>query len=411
MKKSIVMLIIIIILGLIFQSCSDDNNTEPQNEAPACEITSPLDSIIIEQGDSILVTVSASDDTNISEVFFYIDNSEISIVIDSPYTCLIHTSDIAMGSHTIKAVATDFEGLRSADSIIVIVDKSISFTDQNLEDKIRLKINKPDGQIYLSDVDTLTVLDAEDCGILEINGLEYCKSLQVLDLSGNIISGISSLSGLLDLRSLNLNMMVNLIDISPLSGLTNLTSLEMYWNQISDISPLDSLVNLVKLDLGYNAVTDISALSGLTKMEELNLGENFKISDISALSGMTVMKELLLHLNQINDLSVLSGMSELRLLTLHYNAVVDISSLSNMTKLKELYLPYNGVQDISSLSGLDSLTILDIKSNDVFDILPLVQNVDFANGDYVDLSDNPLSDTSVNVYIPQLESRGVDVYR
>ena len=121
------------------------------------------------------------------------------------------------------------------------------------------------------------------------------------------------------------------------------------------------------------------------------------------------MKELILHFNQINDLSALSDMTELTRLILHYNAVVDISPLSNMTKLEELYLPYNGVQDISSLSGLDSLTILDIKSNDIFDILPLVQNLEFAEGDYVSLGENPLNDTSINTYVPQLESRGVEV--
>jgi len=32
------------------------------------------------------------------------------------------------------------------------------------------------------------------------------------------------------------------------------------------------------------------------------------------------------------------------------------------------------------------------------------------SGDTVYLSDNPLSETSINVYIPELEARGVRVY-
>ena len=121
------------------------------------------------------------------------------------------------------------------------------------------------------------------------------------------------------------------------------------------------------------------------------------------------MKILLIHLNSFNDISALSNMTELRKLTLHYAGISDISPLSNMTKIEELYLPYNNVQDITPLSGLDSLSVLELNENSVLDILPLVQNTDFASGDKVNLTGNPLNDTSINTYIPQLQDRGVDV--
>jgi len=38
-----------------------------------------------------------------------------------------------------------------------------------------------------------------------------------------------------------------------------------------------------------------------------------------------------------------------------------------------------------------------------------VSNPGLSEGDEVDLSSNPLSDTSINTYIPQLEARGVNV--
>lgn len=451
--KDVIKSIILILVFAILISCSDDNNTEPQNEAPSCNIISPVNNIIIEQGDSILVTAEAEDDSYISEVFFYLDNTELNIEIDSPYTCLIHTTDLSIGLHTVKAAANDYEGLRSVDSITIKVDKSIFFTNQNLEDKIRLKIEKPSGQIYLSDVDSITVLNADDLNISNLDGLEYCTSLQILDLSSNDISDISPisdlanlinldlynnlitdispisnlvevqildlsgsyisditpLSNLTELTSLGLNSTVNISDITPLSGLTNLTILDLYWNQISDLSPITDLVNLTNLDLSYNAVIDISALASLTKLEELNLSENFRINDISSLSGMCSMKELFLYFNQISDLSPLSDMTELTKLFLHYNSVSDITPLSNLTKMEELYLPYNALQDLTALTGLDSLSILDVKDNNIFDIYPLVQNSEFANGDMVDLTDNPLNTSSVNTYIPDLQTRGVVV--
>ena len=48
--------------------------------------------------------------------------------------------------------------------------------------------------------------------------------------------------------------------------------------------------------------------------------------------------------------------------------------------------------------------------NQVNDINTLIQNTGIDTGDRVWLSDNPLSETSINTYIPQLEARGVTVY-
>jgi hypothetical protein len=38
-----------------------------------------------------------------------------------------------------------------------------------------------------------------------------------------------------------------------------------------------------------------------------------------------------------------------------------------------------------------------------------VENEGLGEGDAISLNDNPLSDDSINIYIPQLEARGVTV--
>jgi len=48
-------------------------------------------------------------------------------------------------------------------------------------------------------------------------------------------------------------------------------------------------------------------------------------------------------------------------------------------------------------------------NNSIVDISPLVANSGLSEGDTVYLRGNPLSDTSLNEYIPQLEERGVKV--
>jgi hypothetical protein len=76
-----------------------------------------------------------------------------------------------------------------------------------------------------------------------------------------------------------------------------------------------------------------------------------------------------------------------------------------------LYLWNIVTSDISPLASanLTSLTELSLGGNQIGDIEPLVDNPGLGEGDYVDLVFNPLSDTSLNTYIPQLEARGVIV--
>jgi Leucine-rich repeat (LRR) protein len=60
------------------------------------------------------------------------------------------------------------------------------------------------------------------------------------------------------------------------------------------------------------------------------------------------------------------------------------------------------------LVNLTNLTWLEVQSNQISDVSPLVQNEGLRG--LVDLSDNPLSPDSINIYIPQLQARGVTVY-
>ncbi|MFC2000428.1 hypothetical protein ACFLXE_06715 [Chloroflexota bacterium] len=67
------------------------------------------------------------------------------------------------------------------------------------------------------------------------------------------------------------------------------------------------------------------------------------------------------------------------------------------------------MSDISPLQNLTSLKDVDLRANQITDIQTLVDNTGLSDGDQVSLSGNPLSDTSINTYIPQLEARGVQV--
>ena len=90
--------------------------------------------------------------------------------------------------------------------------------------------------------------------------------------------------------------------------------------------------------------------------------------------------------------------------------ISDISGIENCTNLQSANLEGNQIIDISDLSGLTNIDWLDLSNNQIVNIGALLQNSGIDNGDTVYLNNNPLSATSVNTYIPELEARGVTVY-
>ena len=92
------------------------------------------------------------------------------------------------------------------------------------------------------------------------------------------------------------------------------------------------------------------------------------------------------------------------------NNISDISALAGLTNLRDINLWGNNISDISPLADLTGLWYLVLWGNNISDISALVDNAGLSDGDIVSLQDNPSSTTSVNVYIPQLEARGVTVY-
>jgi internalin A len=238
---------------------------------------------------------------------------------------------------------------------------AVNFPDPALDEEIRAAIDKPNGPINESDLVNLEELVAYGKGISDLTGLQYCTKLKELNLDANQIS-----------------------DLSPISNLTNLNFLSLYENEISDITPLSGLNNLTTLCLYNNQISDISSVSGLTNLKRLGLA-----------------------FNPISDISPVSGLIELESLVIWTNKVSDISALSDLTNLNKLALCTNEISDLSPLSELPNIRLLGLFSNQVEDIKPLADNLSFSAGDRIYLQENPLSTTSIDVYIPRLQSRGV----
>jgi len=128
-------------------------------------------------------------------------------------------------------------------------------------------------------------------------------------------------------------------------------------------------------------------------------------SDLEALTSLSATSQ------SIADLTGLEYCTNLLNLDLGGNLYIsDISVLGDLTNLQTLDLHANQINGISALTGLTNLWNLGLGSNQISDISPLVANVGIGGGDEIYLQGNPLSTDSLNIYIPELQARGVAVY-
>ena len=206
----------------------------------------------------------------------------------------------------------------------------------------------------------------------DLSPLSSLPRLQVLHILQANICDLSSLAKLTQLRELYLTdtpedlsplstrtaLQVLVIDsnirnVSFLAKMTGLRTLALIDPSVRDLSPLSGLVNLRYLDLSElgtaSTPTDLSPLSGLTSLESLNL------------AGA-----------RVRDLSPLSRMTALQWLNLRWTNARDLSPLSNLTRLKDLNLMDTPVRDVAPIAKLAALESLDLGGTRVRDLSPLV---------------------------------------
>ena len=182
-------------------------------------------------------------------------------------------------------------------------------------------------------------------------------------------------------------------DTITVEDIATLTELFTNNANISDLTGLEHATNLTELQLHNNVISDISA-----------------ITDISPLAGLTNLTVLWLYKNAITDISPIAGLTNLTELRLYENTITDISPIAGLTNLTELALGGNNITDISAVAGLTNLTILRLWGNSISDISPIAENTGLASEDFVDVRENFLNAPSVNIHIPALQSRGVEVW-
>ena len=145
-------------------------------------------------------------------------------------------------------------------------DPIVVFPDEGLDAAVRDALAQPTGPLFASVVATITELDAEDRGIVNLTGIGSLTSCQTLNLANNELSSVALLS-----------------------GMTSLNDLDLRNNQISDIAALVS-----NSGLGAGDVVDLTGNP---------LSEQALTTQIPALRnrGVTVFPALSTLSGQVTD--------------------------------------------------------------------------------------------------------------
>ena len=159
------------------------------------------------------------------------------------------------------------------------------------------------------------------------------------------------------------------------------------------------LASLAELTAPNANISDLTGLEAATNLKRLDLGAAYVAAE-----GRSV------NSNAISDLSPLAGLTNLTRLDLEGNNISDISPLADLTNLVVLELGNNSISHITAVAKLTNLFFLALWDNNISDISPLVSNWGLGEGEEVIVSENPLNDESINIYIPALQSRGVEVH-
>jgi len=286
-----------------------------------------------------------------------------------------------------------------------IFESLSGFYDRSMEAAIRQLLNKPEGELSQSDIESITSLTiigpyvSENLGY--INGfLEH----GYIDKDGMVHNEKGSIENLSDIGKLSSLITLEVdwqksLDPFTLTYPPKLRNLRLRCDGLTDLSFLLGQDQIQSIFLDRNAITDTAPLAELINLRELSLNNN-RIRDITPVGRLTNLFWLDISVNPINDIKPLSQLKELRYLYAANISRFDLNAITGLTELKELSLPDCDLKSLDGIETLKNLEILFISNNQISDIQVLQV---LPNLEVIDLSNNPIEDYSPLFNIPSLK--------
>ncbi|ERJ11895.1 immunoglobulin-like domain-containing protein [Haloplasma contractile] len=277
-----------------------------------------------------------------------------------------------VGTYTISYTVSDEAlNLTTVTRTIHVEDNVLhAVEDAGLKQAILDDMYITEGPVTTEMAESLTSLYAGFYYIRSVEGLQYFTNLTKIDLLYNDISDITPLENLPLLEDINLNNN-NFSDLSSLQNIKTLKNLWLENNNITDLSVLANLSNLDSLYLSNNQVSDLTPLINLANLQNVYLSNNQVTTLPENFSNMLNLNGLHLSGNQITDVTPLSTAPALIELDLSNNQITDLTNYDLLTYLFSLNLNDNSISDLTPLANLTKLSSLRLNNNQISDLTPL----------------------------------------
>ncbi len=290
-----------------------------------------------------------------------------------------------------------------------------AYGDLNLDGLDKLHAIYYDG--YISDIEnTISPEQITELGLYDVHfsadGMSAFSNVESLYLDSTMLSDVSGISELPNLKRLTIMNGDYIDDLSALYQATQLESLYIESSALRDVRFLTEFDNLKELTIIGSKVLDFTPLAECTGLETLYLLENYETTDYEFVKGLTGLKEfgLMTSFNfddsDMPDLSALSNVTKLYL-----GKFESFDNLKYMPNVEELIINDGGYGDFGSnnsllqLPNLRSLTLINSSVSP-----EMIAQISAVEGlEYVDLYSSYLwSDISPIFNLPNLQELRLD---
>lgn len=200
----------------------------------------------------------------------------------------------------------------------------------------------------------------------DIQFLNNCRDLEVLNVSGSPISDISNLGNFTKLKLVNFTgtKITSLRGIEKCQDLLELS----IWGCIGirDLTPISTAYKLRTLDMDYTSVDDLYPLINLKQLEFLFMDNCDMLKDYTGLGALTGLKSLFADGKNMLPVSQLENITELKnlvIVTMKNRKILSAEPFSVLHNLQELVLEGNALSSVEPLKDLVKLNKFDITAN------------------------------------------------
>lgn len=268
-------------------------------------------------------------------------------VAPSPHCLIAVLLGIVSFAWIASAAAADDPAAQPAaiEPTAAIAENGSIFPDKALEAAVRNEVfakRDNDEPITVDDVAKISRVVAIGQGVKQLEGLQHCKSLMLIDFSDNEIKDLAPIANLRRLQSVTLTNN-QITDISPLKDLIAMQLIDLSGNQIESIEPLSAMANLRTLYAADNRIKSLDPIAKLGKIWSLDVAGN-QLTDLQPVAGMTWLTTLEISDNQIRSLDPITSLTDLDMLIMPGNPIESIAPLVSMcekdAKADRRFAPY-----------------------------------------------------------------------